>query len=65
MGMTTKEAAEYLSVSPWQVANLCRKGKLKATRHGPLWDIDPASVELYKAAPKDKGGRPRKNKQNK
>jgi len=60
MGLTVKEAAEILGIGEWQVAHLCRSGKLIATRHGPMWDIDPASVEAYRKAPKDKGGRPRK-----
>lgn len=63
MGMTTKEAAEHLGVSENYVAILCKRGTLKAKRHGYMWDIDPASVEAYKAAPKDKGGRPRKEKE--
>lgn len=63
MGMTTKEAAKILGLKVRQVANLCNKGKLEAKRHGYMWDIDPASVEAYKAAPKDKGGRPRKKEE--
>ena len=58
--MTTKEVALYLGVRPGYVARLCKKGVLVATRFGRAWVIDPASVEAYKNAPKDKGGRPRK-----
>ncbi len=60
MAWTTEEAAQYLGLSINMVAKLCRSGILKARKHGRDWDIDPASVEAYKAAPKDKGGRPRK-----
>jgi hypothetical protein len=33
---------------------------LSAKKHSRKWDIDPSSVEAYKSAPKDKGGRPPK-----
>lgn len=60
MGFTATEAARELGVTSSQIRNLVAKGKLKARKHGPVWDIDPASVEAYKKAPKAKGGRPRK-----
>jgi excisionase family DNA binding protein len=63
MGMTTKKAAEYLGCTPAFVISLIHREKLKAYKHGPVWVIDPDSVEDYKNAPKDKGGRPpKKNK---
>ena len=60
MGMTTKEAADYLGVSARFVVSLCKRGLLAAKKHGRDWDIEPPSVEAYKSAPKRKGGRPRK-----
>jgi excisionase family DNA binding protein len=60
MGMTTIEAAHYLGIQKGFVARLCKKGILIAKKHGRDWDIDPRSVEEYKNAPKNKGGRPRK-----
>ncbi len=60
MAWTTEEAAAYLGLSIHMVARLCRNGTLKAHKHGRDWDIEPESVAAYKAAPKNKGGRPRK-----
>ena len=60
MGMTSKEAARYLGITIHQVVLLIKTGKLSAYKFGRDWVIDPASVEAYKNAPKDKGGRPRK-----
>lgn len=65
MGMTTKEAANVLGLSPRQVSKLCKGGMLLAGRHGNAWDIDPESVEKYKdkprnpGPPKGSGGRPK------
>lgn len=64
MRLTTKEAAEILEITPRQVSRLCKVGILKGRRHGYMWDIDANSVEVYNAAPKDKGGRPKKMTQN-
>jgi excisionase family DNA binding protein len=61
MPWTTKQAAEFLNVTPTFVSILCKRGTLKAIMHGRDWDIDPESVQAYKAAPKNKGGRPRKS----
>jgi len=58
MGMTTKEAAEYLGVTSRFVSQLCVEKVLNSKKHGRDWDIDPGSVEAYKKAPKNKGGRP-------
>lgn len=61
--MTTKEAAEYLGLGKPQVNRLINKGKLKAELQNtpvPYYLIGRESVEAYKLAPKDKGGRPRK-----
>ncbi len=60
MAWTTEEAAAYLGLSIHMVARLCRDGILKAHKHGRAWDIEPESVAAYKDAPRNKGGRPRK-----
>ena len=60
LGMTTVEASEILGVTKGYVARLCQKGKLRAHKVGRDWIVDPESVEAYKNAPKNKGGRPRK-----
>lgn len=62
MGLTSKEAAKELGVTQGHISMLIKRGKLKASKHGPLWDIDPESVKAYKKAPKNKGGRPKKKK---
>lgn len=65
MAWTTKEAAEFLNVTRTTVTRLCKKGIIKSSMHGRDWDIDPESVEAYKLAPKNKGGRPRKVRKEK
>lgn len=60
MPWTTKEAAEFLKVTPTFISILCKRGKLKCSKHGRDWDIDPESVKAYRDRPKNKGGRPRK-----
>ena len=46
--MTLKEAAILLGVSAetlrWQIHN----GKLKASKHGPVWWVTRAEVERYR-----------------
>ena len=64
MQITTKVAAEILGLSSGQVAELCRGGKLEATKHGPLWSINPTSVTDYKSIQKPKR-RPRRNSSKK
>lgn len=59
--MTTKEAAEYLRITPTMVARLCRQGKIYARKHGPVWDIHPESLMNFARKPR-KVGRPRKTK---
>ncbi|MDH3944487.1 MAG: helix-turn-helix domain-containing protein [Anaerolineae bacterium] len=48
MGMTTLEAANILALSPGQVAYLCKTGKLKARKFGPMWEITPDSLDEFK-----------------
>lgn len=65
---TTKEAAEYLKLSPARVKQLIKQGKLPATRrHGRrgtegkgVLEIDDAVLERFAKEYKPKPGRPRK-----
>lgn len=62
--LTTTEAAQRLGITPRAVALLLRAGKIAGERRqearGPVWYADAESVEAYAAAPKSKGGRPKK-----
>lgn len=58
--LTTKEAAARLGLEPIAVRKAITRGKMAAVKHGRDWLITPEEVERYKAAPKNKGGRPRK-----
>lgn len=63
--MTAREASEYLEVSNRQITRLTSNGVLKAeiqTTPVPYYLIDTGSVESYKLTPKNKGGRPRKDR---
>lgn len=42
------------------IARMCKAGKLNAAKKGRDYWIEPADLEAYAAAPRDKGGRPRK-----
>ncbi|MEK6256363.1 MAG: helix-turn-helix domain-containing protein [Chloroflexota bacterium] len=46
--MTTADAAKFLGLTPDHIAKLCSTGKLEAKRHGPVWNISPESLEVYK-----------------
>lgn len=45
--MTVTEAASKLSLTPQQVRNLCRDGKLKAHRLGRTWVIESTQVTYH------------------
>lgn len=45
--LTTAEVAETLRLSVWQVVNLCRSGKLRATKPSGQWLIRPADLETF------------------
>jgi len=60
--MTVTQAAEYLGCSKSYVQRLIRNGRLDAVKETvplPYYLIDPIAVQAYKAAPKNKGGRPK------
>jgi excisionase family DNA binding protein len=48
--LTASEAAARLRVGTFQVVELCREGKLRATKPGRMWLILPADLEAYIAA---------------
>lgn len=62
--LLAREAAEILEVGHRHVIKLIHQGKLRAELQDqapvPYYLIDRESVLAYKAAPKSKGGRPRK-----
>lgn len=45
--MSIKDVSNKLRISPQQVRNLCREGKLKSQKVGRTWVIDEAAVEGY------------------
>jgi len=45
--LTTAEVAETLRLSVWQVVNLCRSGKLRATKPSGQWLIRPTDLEAF------------------
>lgn len=45
--LTSAEVAEVLKTSVWEVTLLCRDGKLKASKPGKKWLIDPAGLRDY------------------
>ncbi|MBW8012339.1 MAG: helix-turn-helix domain-containing protein [Chloroflexi bacterium] len=63
--MTAREASDYLEVSKRQITRLISRGVLEAAIEAvpvPYYLIDTGSIEAYKTAPKNKGGRPRKDR---
>ena len=61
--MTVSEVAEYLGYTKSYIQRLIRQGRLKAKlQDAPVkyYLINSESVESFKLAPKNKGGRPRK-----
>lgn len=56
-GLTTREVAEQLQISPRQVTNLVRVGRLVGHRRGGVWVIDEVSVtaELERRRDADEG----------
>lgn len=45
--MSIKEVSDQLGISPQQVRNLCRKGKLNAERVGRSWIVREEDLEAY------------------
>ena len=57
----TTEAARRLNVTPTRVRAMINSGRLKATKVGIVWMIDPKDLEAVKER---KVGRPRKSRKN-
>jgi excisionase family DNA binding protein len=55
--VTVTEAAERLGVSPRTLQEQIKRGRLKATRHGPIWWITDSEVERYRRESVGKPGR--------
>lgn len=55
--MTVTEAAERLGLKPRTLQEQIARGRIKATRHGPIWWITEAEVERYRQESLGKPGR--------
>jgi len=49
VNLTALEVSEILRTDIWEVARLCRAGKLKATKPGKKWLIAPSDLAAYLA----------------
>lgn len=58
--LTTTQAADALGVTPRRVVALIKTGRLKATKFGRDWLINPADLDALRQRP---AGRPRKAKE--
>lgn len=48
--LVADEAADVLRVKPWQVVQLCRSGRLRATKPGKSWLIHRDDLAAYIAS---------------
>ena len=63
--MTTNEAALFAGCTRQSISRHCKRGTLRATKaRGRDWWIEQADLKRWLAAPKNKGGRPRKDNRN-
>lgn len=53
--LTTSAAAKLLGVSRRRVNELIELGTLKAEKFGNAWQVDSASVEVYRNSPRRPG----------
>lgn len=60
--LTTAQAAARIGVTPDALAKAAQKGHVRAVKFGRAWMFEEADVDAYRAAPKSKGGRPKKDK---
>lgn len=58
--VTVTEAAERLGLSPRTLQEQIARGRMKATRHGPIWWITESEVERYRRESLGKPGRRQK-----
>lgn len=61
--LNVSEAAERLGLTRQRVHALVSNGKLPAQRIGRAWVLKEKDVDEFAAKPKDKGGRPRKERE--
>lgn len=47
VNLTAHEVAEILRTDIWEVARLCRAGKIKASKPQKKWLIAPADLAAY------------------
>ena len=52
--LISKDVAHILDMSPDDVAQLVRKGKLRATKIGKHWKYRPRDVQAYKRKQEEK-----------
>ena len=45
--ITVKIAAERANVHPSRIRNLCQCGRIKASKFGPDWAVDPRSLDYW------------------
>jgi excisionase family DNA binding protein len=55
--VTVTEAAAKLGLKPRTLQEQIARGRIKATRHGPIWWITEAEVERYRRESLGKPGR--------
>lgn len=55
--VTVTEAAQALGLSPRTLQEQINRGRIKATRHGPIWWITESEVERYRRESLGKPGR--------
>ena len=53
--LRSKDVAHILDLSPDDVIELARKGKLKATKRGRFWRYHPSDVMAYKKQMEEQG----------
>lgn len=57
--LTAEQAAAYVGVSRPRIYALTKARKIEAMRFGTTWLYTRAELDRWKAAPKDRGGRPK------
>ena len=52
--MTAQDLAEKAGVSQSYISRLCRRGRIKARKLGPVWLISPEAAQDYLEARQEK-----------
>lgn len=56
-GITVKEAAKKANTDPAYIRQMILAGKIKASKFGMMWVVDPDSLDKWHAErPKSRGG---------